>query len=126
MKKTLVILLLFLVGCDKNPTGPSPDLEPTLVTTHQVIYLASSTAGDNIITYVDGDGQSHQVHAGEEWAITFTAHNGSFYVYLACASVSKEYSSQNSAVRIFIDGKLVGKDVCQRNCTLAWVEKQYQ
>lgn len=127
MKKIWVIpLLLLMVGCGKNPAGPSA--EPTSEVTHQVIYSASSTAGDNVITYVDGDGQSHQVHAGEEWAITFTAHrsnNGSFYVYLACASVSQEYPSQTSSIRMFVDGKLVGKSSCQRNYTLAWAEYQY-
>lgn len=124
-----LLALAALAGCSKNPAGPStPD--PTPAPTHQVIYVATSTAGDNVITYVDGDGQSHQVHAGTDWAITFTAHqlvtsNNSYYVYLACASVSAEYPMQESKITIFVDGQVYGRATCRRDYTLAWAEKQF-
>ena len=60
--------------------------------------------------------------------MTFTAHrgnNGSFYVYLACASVSTEQPSQTSTIMMLVDGQLFGKSTCQRNYTLAWAEKQF-
>jgi len=49
----LLVLVMASTGCGKNPSGPStPDPAPEV--THQVIYVATSTAGDNVVTYVDG------------------------------------------------------------------------
>lgn len=134
MKITLnamtLLAMVMLAGCGCNPMAPSIP-EPTPVITHQVVYMATSTASENIITYIDGNGQSHQVHAGGDWFLTLTAYpsatsGGSYFVYLACASVSTEMPMQQSTVTIFVDGQVVDKNTCRNDFTLAQAYKQFK
>lgn len=127
----LILILAGLTGCGKNPMGTDPQptvTAPKTEVAYQITYKAESTALDNVVTYVDGQGQSHQVHVGQYWELNFTAHklnNDSFYVYLANASCSTENATQITTVKFYVDGVLVKESTCQRNYTLAFVEYQW-